>query len=125
MKLAEALLTLANLTVDENTREELYARAEAEGGDSIQLDLDPPPKALPAAISTIAVTTTKQPTLPPLDIVVDDRRKSLSMEASPAVVFATRGTQPVSLDNALRLDQSMMVVDSSSPSRRDDFMDES
>ena len=119
------MLTLANLTVDENTREELYARAEAEGGDSIQLDLDPPPKALPAAISAIAVTTTKQPTLPPLDIVVDDRRKSLSMEASPAVVFATRGTQPVSLDNALRLDQSMMVVDSSSPSRRDDFMDES
>ncbi|KAI0091423.1 hypothetical protein BDY19DRAFT_858174, partial [Irpex rosettiformis] len=36
--LAEALLTLANLTVDENTREELYARAQAEGGDCVQLE---------------------------------------------------------------------------------------
>lgn len=36
--LAEALLTLANLTVDENKREELYARAQAEGGDEVELD---------------------------------------------------------------------------------------
>ncbi|KAI0760834.1 hypothetical protein BC629DRAFT_1241718, partial [Irpex lacteus] len=35
LPLAEALLTLANLTLDENSREELYARAQAEGGDSI------------------------------------------------------------------------------------------
>ncbi|KAA1470273.1 hypothetical protein DENSPDRAFT_858352 [Dentipellis sp. KUC8613] len=35
MLLAEALLSLANLTTDENTREELYSRAQAEGGESV------------------------------------------------------------------------------------------
>jgi hypothetical protein len=38
VQLTEALLTLANLTVDENTREELYARAQAEGVDALWLD---------------------------------------------------------------------------------------
>ncbi|ESK90336.1 hypothetical protein Moror_13765 [Moniliophthora roreri MCA 2997] len=37
--LAEALLTLANLTVDEKRREELYARAEKESGGGLGLDL--------------------------------------------------------------------------------------
>ncbi|KDQ61795.1 hypothetical protein JAAARDRAFT_31273 [Jaapia argillacea MUCL 33604] len=36
--LAEALLTLANLTVDHNKREELYSRAQAEGGEQVVLD---------------------------------------------------------------------------------------
>ncbi|KAJ7601001.1 hypothetical protein C8J56DRAFT_911830 [Mycena floridula] len=36
--LAEALLTLANLTQDETKREELYARAQLEGGDDLELD---------------------------------------------------------------------------------------
>lgn len=36
--LAEALLVLANLTADENKREELYARAQVEAGD-VDLDL--------------------------------------------------------------------------------------
>ncbi|CCM06474.1 uncharacterized protein FIBRA_08741 [Fibroporia radiculosa] len=35
--LAEALFTLANLTADENKREELYSRAQAEGGDRLAL----------------------------------------------------------------------------------------
>ncbi|KAI0072397.1 hypothetical protein K474DRAFT_1581489, partial [Panus rudis PR-1116 ss-1] len=33
--LAEALLTLANLTIDENKREELYSRAQREGGEEV------------------------------------------------------------------------------------------
>ncbi|KZT20994.1 hypothetical protein NEOLEDRAFT_1164772 [Neolentinus lepideus HHB14362 ss-1] len=37
--LAEALLTLANLTIDNNKREELYSRAQAEGGDQVVLEL--------------------------------------------------------------------------------------
>ncbi|KAI0924171.1 hypothetical protein AcW1_006360 [Taiwanofungus camphoratus] len=36
---AEALFTLANITVDENKREELYSRAQAEAG-SLDIDLD-------------------------------------------------------------------------------------
>ncbi|KDR80917.1 hypothetical protein GALMADRAFT_207845 [Galerina marginata CBS 339.88] len=36
--LAEALLSLANLTVDREERERLYARAEREGGDKFVLD---------------------------------------------------------------------------------------
>ena len=36
--LAEALLVLANLTADENKREELYARAQAEAGEDLKLD---------------------------------------------------------------------------------------
>ena len=36
--LAEALLVLANLTVDENKREELYTRAQAEAGEDLRLD---------------------------------------------------------------------------------------
>ena len=38
-QLAEALLTLANITVDENKREELYSRAQAELGESLHLDV--------------------------------------------------------------------------------------
>ncbi|KAI0782814.1 hypothetical protein C8Q75DRAFT_795724 [Abortiporus biennis] len=38
--LAEALITLANLTPDNNKREELYIRAQLEGGDQIMLDVD-------------------------------------------------------------------------------------
>lgn len=36
--LAEALFTLANLTPEENKREELYSRAQAEAGDEYMLD---------------------------------------------------------------------------------------
>ncbi|EPS94350.1 hypothetical protein FOMPIDRAFT_146971 [Fomitopsis schrenkii] len=36
--LAEALFTLANLTQEENKREELYSRAQAEAGDEYMLD---------------------------------------------------------------------------------------
>lgn len=35
--LAEALLTLANLTIDEKEREELYKKAQQEGGDAFDL----------------------------------------------------------------------------------------
>ncbi|KAJ8457017.1 hypothetical protein ONZ45_g18486 [Pleurotus djamor] len=38
--LAEALITLANLTSDENRREELYTRAQREAGDGLDLDQD-------------------------------------------------------------------------------------
>ena len=38
--LTEALVTLANLTEDTNSREALYARAETEAGSSIHLDFD-------------------------------------------------------------------------------------
>lgn len=38
--LTEALVTLANLTEDTGSREVLYARAEAEAGSAIHLDLD-------------------------------------------------------------------------------------
>jgi len=38
--LAEALVTLANLTRNEIQREQLYARAKAEGGEDIDLDSD-------------------------------------------------------------------------------------
>ncbi|KAH9911990.1 uncharacterized protein B0H18DRAFT_1056967 [Fomitopsis serialis] len=38
--LAEALFTLANLTPDENKREELYSRAQAEAGDEFMVDGD-------------------------------------------------------------------------------------
>jgi hypothetical protein len=38
--LAEALLTLANLTADETEREALYARAHKEGKGSFELDDD-------------------------------------------------------------------------------------
>lgn len=38
--LAEALFTLANLTQEENKREELYSRAQAEAGDGYMLDGD-------------------------------------------------------------------------------------
>ncbi|KAI0640662.1 hypothetical protein C8Q79DRAFT_1004078 [Trametes meyenii] len=41
--LAEALLVLANLTADENKREELYVRAQTEAGDDMPLGLDGPP----------------------------------------------------------------------------------
>ncbi|CAL1713945.1 unnamed protein product [Somion occarium] len=37
--LAEALLTLANLTIDENKREELYCRAQTEGGEEVASEL--------------------------------------------------------------------------------------
>ena len=35
--MTEALLTLANLTVDENKREELYSRAQAENENTLIL----------------------------------------------------------------------------------------
>ncbi|KAI8985628.1 hypothetical protein BD414DRAFT_515406 [Trametes punicea] len=38
--LVEALLVLANLTIDENKREELYTRAQTEAGSDLGLDLD-------------------------------------------------------------------------------------
>jgi len=38
--LAEALLTLANLTADENKREELYSRAQKEGGGEGIFDVE-------------------------------------------------------------------------------------
>ncbi|KAH9852005.1 hypothetical protein C2E23DRAFT_828614 [Lenzites betulinus] len=38
--LVEALLVLANLTADENKREELYTRAQAEAGDELRLELE-------------------------------------------------------------------------------------
>jgi hypothetical protein len=41
VKLAEALITLANLTADEDTREALYARAQIEGGDAVARELGP------------------------------------------------------------------------------------
>ncbi|KAI0676180.1 hypothetical protein C8Q78DRAFT_963187 [Trametes maxima] len=41
--LAEALLVLANLTADENKREELYTRAQTEAGEDLPLGLDGPP----------------------------------------------------------------------------------
>ncbi|KAH8091659.1 hypothetical protein BXZ70DRAFT_952720 [Cristinia sonorae] len=40
--LTEALITLANLTPDENKREELYSRAQAEGGEEIVMELSLP-----------------------------------------------------------------------------------
>ncbi|THH27700.1 hypothetical protein EUX98_g6492 [Antrodiella citrinella] len=43
--LTEALITLANLTPDENKREELYSRAQAEGGDEIVMELGIYPSA--------------------------------------------------------------------------------
>ncbi|KZT68653.1 hypothetical protein DAEQUDRAFT_727523 [Daedalea quercina L-15889] len=47
--LAEALFSLANLTQDENKREELYSRAQAEAGEDFMLDdgdLDADPDAM-------------------------------------------------------------------------------
>ncbi|EIM86942.1 uncharacterized protein STEHIDRAFT_57984 [Stereum hirsutum FP-91666 SS1] len=68
--LAEALLSLANITIDESKREELYARAEAEGG--ARVDLDPPlqkpsqeqppvPLSLPAASFSLPSTPLSPP----------------------------------------------------------------
>jgi hypothetical protein len=47
--LAEALLSLANLTADEDAREALYARAKAEGGEAVARDLGPSPTRIPNA----------------------------------------------------------------------------
>jgi hypothetical protein len=47
--LAEALLSLANLTADEDAREALYARAKAEGGEAVARDLGPSPTRAPTA----------------------------------------------------------------------------
>ena len=41
-QLAEALLSLANLTSDEDAREALYARAQVEGGEAVRRELGPP-----------------------------------------------------------------------------------
>ena len=83
-QLAEALLTLANLTADEQKREELYARAQTEGGELLQLELDPPPTALPASISSIAATARTTPVLrhdlPGGNV--------MAIEASPSLIFA-------------------------------------
>ncbi|KAI0682297.1 hypothetical protein BC835DRAFT_1400880 [Cytidiella melzeri] len=104
--LAEALLTLANLTVDENTREELYARAQVEGGDTIELQLDPPPMKFPAAISAIAIAVNKQQSLPALEIVVESSAGSVSVEASPAVVLAAGRAKRS--ENVSGFDQEML-----------------
>jgi hypothetical protein len=48
-QLAEALLSLANLTADEDAREALYARAKAEGGEAVARDLGPSPTRIPNA----------------------------------------------------------------------------
>ncbi len=48
-QLAEALLSLANLTADEDAREALYARAKAEGGEAVARDLGPSPTRTPTA----------------------------------------------------------------------------
>jgi hypothetical protein len=48
-QLAEALLSLANLTADEDAREALYARAKAEGGEAVARDLGPSPTRAPTA----------------------------------------------------------------------------
>jgi hypothetical protein len=42
-QLAEALLSLANLTAEEDTREALYARAQVEGGETVRRELAPRP----------------------------------------------------------------------------------
>lgn len=95
-QLAEALINLANLTADENNREELYSRAQAEGGEDIDLELDPPATALPASISSIAAAA-KSPTISASEMLLNGRRKRkdtpghnpvLSIEASPSFVFA-------------------------------------
>jgi hypothetical protein len=88
-QLAEALLTLANLTSDENKREELYARAQTEGGDVLHLELDPPPTALPASISSIVAVA--RPTLlsPVLQKDPGEGACSMSIEASPSFIFAS------------------------------------
>jgi hypothetical protein len=41
-QLAEALLSLANLTTDEGAREALYMRAQAEGNDMVARELGGP-----------------------------------------------------------------------------------
>ncbi|KAI0249667.1 hypothetical protein BJV78DRAFT_1129183 [Lactifluus subvellereus] len=41
--LAEALLSLANLTADVDAREALYARAQVEGGEAVRRELGPSP----------------------------------------------------------------------------------
>ena len=46
-QLAEALLSLANLTADEDAREALYARAKTEGGETVARDLGPSPTRIP------------------------------------------------------------------------------
>ena len=99
-QLAEALLTLANLTADENAREELYARAQTEGGAALELELDPPSTALPAAISSIIPAAAKAERPPPSPIPVTisgivsaamkaERPPTASIEASPSFMFAT------------------------------------
>lgn len=47
VQLAEALLSLANLTADEDAREALYSRAKAEGGEAVARDLGPSPTRIP------------------------------------------------------------------------------
>lgn len=100
-QLAEALLTLANLTADERKREELYARAQTEGGDALALELDPPATALPAAISAIALSA-RTPTLASAQSVSKSLRRiavataradappsACAIESSPSFMFAT------------------------------------
>ena len=88
MQLAEALLTLANLTADENTREELYARAQTESGDALGLELDPPSTALPAAISSIGAAAKLSALVVPDRPSIHGATRTASIEASPSFMFA-------------------------------------
>ncbi|GJE93801.1 hypothetical protein PsYK624_099630 [Phanerochaete sordida] len=140
--LAEALLTLANLTADEDAREKLYARAQSEGGDAVQLELDPPSRALPAAITSIAAAA-KSPVFsapPPVHKIgpvgVPAGARTISIEATPSLMFGAGAARRSSLsyghaplvvavsDVAMALCGQAMVVDG----RRDEGdmrMDES
>jgi len=104
--LAEALLTLANLTADENKREELYARAQAESGD-IELGLDPPAvlQTPPTAVSS-----------PVIDVKLNSNKRSYSdMSVSTAVELSPPPPctkMPRNSSPSRREDPSMIVDES-------------
>ncbi|THG96315.1 hypothetical protein EW026_g5489 [Hermanssonia centrifuga] len=87
--LAEALVTLANLTADENKREELYARAQAEGGEDVDLELDPP-----------------QIHTPTFEIVMDEVNVNMNLKTPTSFTFATGGVGIVMDDASMRMDES-------------------
>ncbi|OCH83942.1 hypothetical protein OBBRIDRAFT_799498 [Obba rivulosa] len=70
--IAEALLTLANLTADENTREELYARAQAEAGEGLPLGLELPVPGL-AALALGVTRESKPQEDEVMDVRMDER----------------------------------------------------